>query len=78
MENASLFSEQQAELEERKRLIAELEKKMRRAYESVATLARTEKLDLRTAAFVLAIKRVAHAVAARKAVNHLLPPSLRS
>jgi glutamate dehydrogenase (NAD(P)+) len=63
---------------EEARVIAELEKKMRRAYLSVATLARNDQLDLRTAAFVLAIKRVAHAAAARKAVNHLLPASLRS
>jgi glutamate dehydrogenase (NAD(P)+) len=63
---------------EESRVINELEKKMRRAYQAVATLARDEKLDLRTAAFVLAIKRVARAAAARKAVDHLLPPSLKS
>ncbi len=40
---------------------------MRRAYHTVATLARNEQLDQRTAAFVLAIKRVTHAAAARKA-----------
>ena len=58
-------------------LTKEGEKKMRRAYHTVATLAREEQLDQRTAAFVLAIKRVTHAAAARKAVGHLLPASLR-
>jgi len=63
---------------EEARVIEELEKKMRRAYQAVATLARAEGLDQRTAAFVLAIKRVARAASARQAIGHLLPPSLKS
>ncbi len=62
---------------EEARVIEELEKKMRRAYQAVAALARDERLDLRTAAFVLAIKRVVRAASTRQAVGHLLPDSLK-
>jgi glutamate dehydrogenase (NAD(P)+) len=59
------------------RVNRELERVMRQAYASVATLAEEAGLDLRTAAFVLAIKRVARAASARREVGHLLPQSLR-
>lgn len=55
----------------------ELEKVMRRAYQGVDSLAESAGLDLRTAAFVLAIKRVARAASARRTLGHLLPPSLQ-
>ena len=58
------------------RVVEELEKVMRRAYRNVADLALRDDLDLRTAAFVLAIKRVARTTTLRRAVSHLLPPSL--
>ncbi|MCP4466147.1 MAG: glutamate dehydrogenase [Halieaceae bacterium] len=58
------------------RVVEELEKVMRRAYRNVADLALRDNLDLRTAAFVLAIKRVARTTTLRRAVSHLLPPSL--
>jgi glutamate dehydrogenase (NAD(P)+) len=61
---------------EEARVIGELDKKMRRAYQGVADLAQHEKLDLRTAAFVLAIKRVARAASYRKAVRQYLPKTL--
>ena len=54
----------------------ELERVMRRAYGDVASLASESGLDLRTAAFVLAIKRVARAAASRQAVGHHLPKSV--
>ena len=54
----------------------ELERVMRRAYGDVARLASESGLDLRTAAFVLAIKRVARAAASRQAVGHHLPKSV--
>ncbi len=47
------------------RITSELEKVMRRAYAAVRDVAREKKLDLRTAAFVLAIRRVGAAAAAR-------------
>ena len=59
-------------------VVEELERKMRRAYQAVADLAQHESLDLRTAAFVLAIKRVARAASYRKAVRQYLPQSLQS
>ncbi len=59
------------------RVNSELERVMRRAYGNVAGLAKEAGLDLRTAAFVLAIKRVARAAASRQAVGHHLPESLR-
>jgi glutamate dehydrogenase/leucine dehydrogenase len=49
---------------------------MRRAYGSVASLAAERKLDLRTAAFTLAIRRVARAAAYRQSISHLMPKSL--
>jgi len=58
------------------RVNSELERVMRRAYGDVARLAKESNLDLRTAAFVLAIKRVGSAAAARKSVAHHLPKSL--
>jgi glutamate dehydrogenase (NAD(P)+) len=58
------------------RVVEELEKAMRRAYQSVAEIAHREKLDMRTAAFVLAIKRVSRAAASRRSISHHLPPSL--
>jgi glutamate dehydrogenase (NAD(P)+) len=58
------------------RVVRELEQIMRRAYGDVADLAERENLDLRTAAFVLAIKRVARAGASRHTVSHHLPAGL--
>ena len=63
---------------ELERVNSELERVMRRAYGDVTRLASESDLDLRTAAFVLAIKRVARAIAVRKSVAHHLPPSLLS
>jgi glutamate dehydrogenase (NAD(P)+) len=48
------------------RVIEELEKTMRRAYRAVGEIARERNVDLRTAAFVLAIRRVAQASLARR------------
>ena len=62
---------------EEARVIEELDRKMRRAYQSVATLARDENLDQRTAAFVLAIKRVVRAATTRRAMQGQLPASLK-
>ena len=62
---------------EEARVIEELDRKMRRAYQSVATLARDENLDQRTAAFVLAIKRVVRAATTRRALQGQLPASLK-
>jgi glutamate dehydrogenase (NAD(P)+) len=61
---------------ELERVVSELETVMRKAYSSVAELAEKESLDLRTAAFVLAIKRVARAAASRQNVSHHLPPGI--
>lgn len=61
---------------ELERVVRELELVMRRAYGDVADLAEREGLDLRTAAFVLAIKRVARAAASRHTISHHLPPAL--
>ena len=58
------------------RVVEELEKVMRRAYRNVADLALRDDIDLRTAAFVLAIKRVARTTTLRRAISHLLPASL--
>jgi len=63
---------------EKQRVEEELEKVMRRAYRNVAKLARMAELDLRTAAFVLAIKRVAKAAALRKSASRFLPASVLS
>jgi hypothetical protein len=58
------------------RVNRELELVMRSAYAKVAELAQENGLDLRTAAFVLAIKRVARAATSRQSIGHLLPKSL--
>jgi glutamate dehydrogenase (NAD(P)+) len=63
---------------EEERITEELHKTMRRAYRSVAELAGAEGLDLRTAAFALAIKRVARAAAIRKSATRYLPASVMS
>jgi glutamate dehydrogenase (NAD(P)+) len=61
---------------EEDRVVAELDKTMRRAYRDVAEFARTGSLDMRTAAFALAVKRVARAAASRRAVRRHLPPAV--
>ncbi|HEX5787815.1 MAG TPA: hypothetical protein VFY03_06525, partial [Woeseiaceae bacterium] len=48
------------------RVNAELEKTMRRGWESVKQIADERRIDLRTAAFVLAIRRVAQAALSRR------------
>ena len=58
------------------RVLEELDTVMRRAYRDVAGIARRDEIDMRTAAFVLAIKRVARAAASRRSIRHHLPPSL--
>ena len=58
------------------RVNEELEKMMRRAYQDMADLAHKENIDLRTAAFVLAIKRVARAAASRRAISQHMPAAL--
>ena len=61
---------------EESRVVEELDKAMRRAYRGVDELARAEGLDMRSAAFALAIKRVARAAVSRRAIRQHLPPSL--
>jgi len=61
---------------EESRVIDELEKIMRRAYRDVSELAASAQLDMRTAAFVLAVRRVVKAAALRRSVRQSLPPSL--
>ena len=51
------------------RVVNELEKVMRRAYRSVRNLAKEKSIDLRTAAFTLAIQRVGRAVFSRTTVS---------
>lgn len=51
------------------KIVGELERKMRRAYGAVRETARAKKLDLRTAAFVLAITRVGRTALARRHVR---------
>lgn len=63
---------------EEARVVEELEKIMRRSYRDVAGLAQSEGIDLRTAAFVLAIRRVARAATSRKAISRYLPKSILS
>ena len=48
------------------RITSELEKSMRSAYANVRDVAKERKVDLRTAAFVLAIQRVGRAALARR------------
>lgn len=63
---------------EEERVVAELDKTMRRAYRDVSELARKDGLDMRAAAFSLAVKRVARAAASRRAVRRHLPPAVLS
>ncbi len=51
------------------RITAELEKSMRLAYASVRAVTQERKIDLRTAAFVLAIQRVGRATLARRGTH---------
>ncbi|MEA3278120.1 MAG: Glu/Leu/Phe/Val dehydrogenase dimerization domain-containing protein [Pseudomonadota bacterium] len=51
------------------KIVGELEMKMRRAYSGVRDMAREKGLDMRTAAFVLAIARVGRAALARRHVR---------
>ncbi|MCP5057862.1 MAG: hypothetical protein GY937_14245 [bacterium] len=53
---------------ELERVNSELEKSMRRAYASVRDVAKEKNVDLRTAAFVLAIQRVGRAGLSRRAI----------
>jgi glutamate dehydrogenase (NAD(P)+) len=52
------------------RVNAELERVMRRAYGAVSGVAREMKVDPRTAALILAIRRVSEAAVARQALSH--------
>jgi glutamate dehydrogenase (NAD(P)+) len=54
------------------RVNTELEKYMRRAYGSVREVAAERSVDLRTAAFVLAIQRVGRAALARRAMRETI------
>ena len=63
---------------EEERVIGELDKIMRRAYHDVAGIAQKRDIDLRTAAFVLAIKRVVRAASLRRSSRQALPASLLS
>jgi glutamate dehydrogenase (NAD(P)+) len=54
------------------RVNAELEKSMRRAYQSVREIAEAKNTDLRTAAFVLAIQRVGRAALSRRGVRETI------
>jgi glutamate dehydrogenase (NAD(P)+) len=54
------------------RVNAELEKAMRRAYESVRVVAREKGTDMRTAAFILAIQRVGRAALARRGLREAI------
>jgi glutamate dehydrogenase (NAD(P)+) len=66
---AQNIQQQRWELE---RVNAELEKSMRRAYASVRDVAREKRVDLRTAAFVLAIQRVGRAALSRRSVRETI------
>lgn len=48
------------------RVVVELEKMMKRAYADVASLAKEKNIDMRTAAFVLGVRRVGEASSARE------------
>ena len=52
------------------RVNTELERTMRRAYAAVSGVAREMKVDPRTAALILAIRRVGEAALARQALSH--------
>jgi glutamate dehydrogenase (NAD(P)+) len=54
------------------RVNSELEKSMRRAYGSVREVSRSRGVDLRTAAFVLAIQRVGKAALSRRGVRETI------
>jgi len=54
---------------EMERVVSELEKTMRRAYAAVRKVAEKHKIDLRTAAFVLAIQRVGTAAQLRRHIR---------
>jgi len=58
------------------RINDELASVMRKSYGDVAAIARDGQLDLRTAAFVLAIRRVAQATMSRRHFRVKLPDSL--
>jgi len=51
----------------------ELDKKMSRAYQAVREIADQHNIDMRTAAFVLAIRRVGRAALSRVHINQELP-----
>ena len=63
---------------EAERVVSELDRIMRLAYHNVAGLAQKHGIDLRTAAFVLAIKRVVRAASLRRSSRQSLPASLLS
>lgn len=63
---------------EEERVVNELDKIMRRAYHGVAGIAQKHGVDLRTAAFILAIKRVVRAASLRRSSRQALPASLLS
>ena len=54
---------------EYQRVVDELEKIMRRAYQSVRDLAKEKSIDLRTAAFTLGIQRVGRAALSRTQIR---------
>jgi glutamate dehydrogenase (NAD(P)+) len=63
---------------EEEHVIGELDKILRRAYHDVAGLAQKHGIDLRTAAFILGIKRVLRAASLRRSARQALPASLLS
>jgi len=54
------------------RVNSELERRMRRAYASVREVAKEKDVDLRTAAFVLAIRRVGRAAVSRRSLREAI------
>ncbi len=56
------------------RVVRELEHVMLKAYGAVRDVAKSRNLDLRTAAFVLAVQRVARAALSRRALRN--PPQI--
>ena len=54
------------------RVNSELERRMRGAYASVREVAREKDIDLRTAAFVLAIQRVGRAAVSRRSLREAI------
>jgi glutamate dehydrogenase (NAD(P)+) len=63
---------------EEEHVIGELDKILRRAYHDVAGIAQKHGIDLRTAAFILGIKRVLRAASLRRSARQALPASLLS